>query len=55
MKVRTHDSNALLQSYAIQPAPLNKPYISLRVFLFLSYRVSLAEYIRVLRVYPTML
>jgi hypothetical protein len=55
IKVRTHDSNALLQSYAIQLAPLNKPYISLRVFLFLSYRVSLAEYIRVLRVYPTML
>ena len=43
------------QSYAIQPAPLNKPCISLRVFLFLSCRVSLAEYIRVLRVYPTML
>ena len=44
-----------LQSYAIQPAQLNKPYIPLRAFLFLSYRVSLAEYIRVLRVYPTML
>ena len=44
-----------LQSYPIQPAPLNKPCISLRVFLFLSYRLSLAEYIRVLRVYPTML
>ena len=44
-----------LQNYAIQPAPLNKPCISLRVFLFLSCRVSLAEYIRVLRVYPTML
>ena len=44
-----------LQSYAIQPAPLNKRCIPLRVFLFLSYWVSLAEYIRVLRVYPTML
>ena len=44
-----------LQSYAIQLAPLNKPCISLRVFLFLYYQVSLAEYIRVLRVYPTML
>jgi hypothetical protein len=44
-----------LQSYAIQPAPQNKPCISLRVFLFLSCRVSLAEYIRLLGVYPTML
>jgi hypothetical protein len=44
-----------LQSYAIQPAPLNKPCISLRVFLFLSYRVSQVEYIRVLMFYPTML
>jgi hypothetical protein len=44
-----------LQSSAIQPAPRNKPGISLRVFLFLSYRVSLAENIWVLRVYPTML
>ena len=50
LKVRTFDSNALLQSYAIQPTPPNKPCISLRVFLFLSYRVSLAEYILVLRV-----
>jgi hypothetical protein len=39
-----------LQSYAIQPTPPNKSFISLRVFLFLSCRVSLAEYIRVLRV-----
>ena len=39
-----------LQSYAIQLAPLNKPCISLRVYLFLSYRISLAEYILVLRV-----
>jgi hypothetical protein len=39
-----------LQSYAIQPTPPNKPCISLRVFLFLTYWVSLAEYIRVLRV-----
>jgi hypothetical protein len=44
-----------LQSYAIQPAPQNKPCIFWRVFLFLSCRVSLAKYIRVLRVYPTML
>ena len=44
-----------LQSYAIQLAPLNKPCIPLKVFLFLSYRVSQAEYIRVLRVYSTML
>jgi hypothetical protein len=39
-----------LQSYAIQPTPPNKPCISLRVFLFVSCRVSLAEYIRVLKV-----
>ena len=50
MKVRTYASNALLQSYAIQPAPPDKPCISLRVFIFLSCQISLAEYIRVLRV-----
>ena len=55
LKVRTYGSNALLQSYDIQPAPLNKPCISLRVFLFLSYWVSLGEYIQVLMVYPTIL
>ena len=44
-----------LQSYAIQPAPLNKPCITLRFFLFLSRQVSLAEYIRVLRICPAIL
>ena len=55
LKVRTYDSNALFAKYAIQPTPPNKPCISLRVFLFLSCCVSLAEYNLVLRVYTTML
>jgi hypothetical protein len=55
LKVRTYDSNALFVKLCYPTNSRNKPCISMRVFLFLSCRVSLAEYIRVLRVCPTML
>ena len=37
-----------LQNYAIKPAPRNKSCISLRVFLFLFCRVSLAVYLKLM-------
>jgi hypothetical protein len=51
LKVRIHDSNALFCKIMLSnPLHEKKPCISLRVFLFFSCQVSLAEYIRVLRV-----
>jgi len=55
LKVRTHDSNALFGKVMLSNQLHQKALHILESLLFLSCRVSLAEYIRVLRVYPTML